>query len=208
MITSTGTPFSRISGFDTNMDGTPGPGAPVPGLSIASPGTVAHLTSELDAFEQTKVIGAGAAPSLSVSAPIDLPTLVAQLKNIANVVLTNNMYANFNFGDGPAGTANITLREGDLDFAGTSQGAGILVVTGDLNMKGDFRFDGVIVVLGEVSNSAGTAAVYGSILQGAAGGEIDTRGTFDLFYSSQAINLANSLSGRYVAFNGWQELSK
>ena len=35
-----------------------------------------------------------------------------------------------------------------------------------------------------------------------------TRGTLDVRYSSEALSLANSLGGRYVSFNGWQELER
>ena len=158
--------------------------------------------------EQTKVVGPGGPPSLGTADPIDITTLVAQLRNSANLILTSNMYASYSFGDGGAGTANITYRDGNVTFAGNSTGAGVLVVTGDLEMKGTFRFDGVIIVLGKILNSAGNATIYGSILQGPAGGKLEAKGTLDINYSSEAINLANNVSGQYVAFNGWQELSR
>ena len=201
-----GTPL--ISGTDTNINGTPGSGVDVPGFAIAPPGTIAHLLSELSPSEQTKVVGPGGPPSLGLATAVDVPGLAVQLQNMANIVLTSDQYASFDFGDGSAGTANITYRNGDVTFAGNTRGAGILIVTGDLEMKGNFRFDGVIIVLGKVDNSAGTARVYGSILQGPSGGNFEAKGTFDLRYSSEAITLANSVSGRYVALNGWQEISR
>ena len=197
----------RISGLNKNIDGTLAGGGDLPGLSTAPPGTVAQLSSELTGSEPGKVVGSTPSPSLAVSAPIDVPTLVAQVANIADLVLTNSNYASYDFGDGAAGVATIAYRDGDVTFGGNTTGAGILVVTGDLQLKGNFRYDGVIIVLGEVSNSAGTSQVYGSILQGPNGGVLDLRGTVDLHYSAEAINLANSISGQYVAFNGWQELS-
>ncbi len=200
-----GTPV--ISGIDVEMDGTAGSGPDVPGIAIAPPGTLAHLTSELSG-EEAYVVGPGGPPSIGLANAVDLPTLVAQLQNIANVVLTNSQYSSFSFGDGPAGVANVTYRNGNVRFAGNTTGAGILVVTGDLELRGNFRFDGVIIVLGEIDNSAGTADVFGSVLQGPSGGRLQLRGTSEFHYSSQAINLANSLAGQSVAFNGWQELSR
>jgi hypothetical protein len=197
-----GTP--KITGANTKVDGTADVGS-VPGLTIAAPGTVAYLNSELTPAELSKISGT---PTLAVGPVLDIPTIVAQVKNIANLVLTSDKYSAYNFGDASAGTANITYREGNLQLAGNSRGAGILVVAGDLEMKGTFRFDGVIIVLGQVYNSAGSAAVYGSLVQGPAGGSIVTKGTFDLYYSTEAIAVANSVSGRYVSFNGWQELSR
>ena len=197
-----------ISGNNLKINGGNGSGPDVPALSIAAPGTVAHLLSELSPTEQTKVVGPGGPPSLGTADAIDLTTLVAQLRNSANLILTSNMYPSYSFGDGGTGTANITYRDGNVTFSGTSSGAGVLVVTGDLEMMGTFRFDGVIIVLGKILNSAGTASVYGSILQGPTGGTLEAKGTLDIHYSSEAISLANNVSGQYVAFNGWQELSQ
>ena len=205
-IQLSGTPL--ISGLDKNMDGSPGPGPDVPGFSVAPPGSVASLLSVLTPSEQGKIKGSGGTPSLGVASSMDLTTMVDQIKNMANIVLTSNKYTTYKFGDGPGGTANIIYRDGDVQFAGNSQGAGILVVTGDLEMKGNFRFDGVIIVLGKFENSAGTARVNGAIVMGPSSVLVQGKGTLDVQYSSDAINLANSMSGAYVSFNGWQEISR
>jgi hypothetical protein len=201
-----GTPL--ITGDDTDVDGGAGSGPDVPGIAIAPPGTVAYLDSELTGSEPSKVQGLGPSPSLGVAATIDIATLVAQIQNVANLVLTSDQYSDYSFGDASAGTTTITYRNGNVKFAGDTRGAGILVVTGNLTMVGNFRYDGVIIVLGKIENSAGTAQVYGSILQGPAGGEITLKGTADLRYSSEAIALANSAAGGYVSFIGWQELAR
>lgn len=201
-----GTPL--IDGNDHDIDGSAGPGPDGPGLAIAPPGTVAHLDSELTPSEESKVVGVGASPSIALGPVIDVATLVTQMSNIANIVLTNSSYSSFGFGDASLGQANITYRNGDVRFQGNTRGSGILVVTGDLEVKGNFRFDGVVIVLGEIANSAGTAMISGAILQGPSGGLLELKGTADLRYSSEAIALANSMSGGYVSFNGWQELAR
>jgi hypothetical protein len=201
-----GTPL--ITGNDTNINGGAGPGPNVPGIAIAPPGTVSHLDSELTGSERTKVQGIGPSPSLGVATAIDIPTLVAQIQNVANLVLTSDQYSSFTFGDASADTTKIAYRNGNVKFAGNTRGAGILVVTGNLTVVGNFRYDGVIIVLGEIDNSAGTAQIYGSILQGPAGGAITFKGTADVRYSSEAVALANSASGAYVSFIGWQELAR
>jgi hypothetical protein len=185
--------------------------AAVAGMSIEDPGTVAHLNSELTGSEPMQVTGIGGVTPNTAEAMIkvDLTVLVAQLQNAANIVLTSDSYSAYNFGDGPAGISNITYREGDVKFAGNSQGAGILVVTGDLEVTGNFRFDGVIIVLGSLLNSAGTALIHGSIIQGPSGSQIQGKGNLTVQYSSAAVELANNSGAtRYVAFNGWQELSR
>ena len=201
-----GTPL--VSGENKDIDGGSGSGPDLPGLAIMPPGTVAHLLSELSPTEETQVVGVGGPPSVGTAASVDLATLVAQIQNIADLVLTSTMYANFDFGDGSAGTAKITYRNGNVTFAGTSRGAGILVVTGNLYMTGTFRFDGVIIVLGKIVNSAGTAQVYGAMVQGPTAGVFENKGTLDVHYSAEAVGLANSVSGRYVSFIGWQELAR
>jgi len=206
LIKLNGTPF--VSGNNKDIDGSAGSGPDVPGLAITLPGTVAHLLSELSPSEESQVVGAGGTPSVATATTVDLTTLITQIKNIADLVLTSTMYADFDFGDGSAGTAKITYRNGDVTFAGNSRGAGILVVSGDLYMKGTFRFDGVIIVLGKIVNSAGTAEIYGAMLQGPTAGLLETKGTMDVHYSAEAVALANSVSGRYVSFIGWQELAR
>jgi len=204
-----GTPV--VTGDDTDVDGGGGSGPDVPGLAIAPPGDVAHLDSELTGSERTAVQGVGPSPSLGVATAIDVPSLVTQIQNVANLILTSDQYSSFDFGDAsalPVPTTTIAYRNGNVKFAGNSRGAGILVVTGNLTITGNFRYDGVIIVLGKVDNSAGTAQVYGSIVQGPNGGAITFKGTADVRYSSEAIDLANSASGAYVAFIGWQELAR
>ena len=198
---------SLVSGFDILMDGTP-TGKDVPAISITPPGTTADLLAELNGSEQPKVVGFGGTPSLATTPFLDLVSAAALLQNIANLVLTSDKYASFNFGDGPGGVANITYREGDVMFNGNTQGAGILVVTGNLRMLGNFRFDGVVIVLGDVRNSAGTAEVYGAILQGPGASIVQGKGNLMVRYCEEAIGLSNATSGDYVAFNGWQELAK
>jgi hypothetical protein len=200
-----GTPM--ISGDDVTMAGVP-TGAQVPGLAIATPATTATLSAELTGAEPSKVTGLGGAPSLGTIPPLDLNTLVAQLQNVADIVLTSSKYSAYNFGNGQAGITHIAYRNGNVEFKGGSQGAGILLITGNLTLSGNFRFDGVIIVLGSVVNSAGTTDVYGAILQGEGGSLVETKGTLNVHYSSEAIALANTMANRYVSFNGWQELAQ
>lgn len=197
----------RFSGFNRKMDGSLVGTGDQPGLAIGPPGTVAHLASELSVPEASQVVGSGGTPSLGTSPTVDVASMVAQVKNSADIVLTSATGSDLSFGNGLLGQKHVTYREGNLMLNGTSQGAGVLVVTGDLTLNGTFRFDGVIIVLGKI-RAIGTAQVYGSIVQGPSGGEIWSRGTFDVHYSTAALALANSLGGYTVSYNGWQELSR
>ena len=68
--------------------------------------------------------------------------------------------------------------------------------------------DGIVVVMGDVRMGAGTAQIFGGLVQGPKGEFLGNRGTLDVRYSSQGIGLANSVAGAYMAFNGWQELAR
>jgi hypothetical protein len=201
-----GTP--RIDGNNWNLNGTPGdPGLSQVGVSIMQPGTTAQLQSHLSSSEDSMILGRGGPPSLGTGPSFNVPELAADARNIANLVLTNGTYASYSFGNAPAGTGYVTYRDGDVHFAGNTRGAGILVVTGNLTVTGNFRFDGVVIVLGSFECGAGTADIYGAVVMGPASGMVRNGGTFRLRYSDEAIRFANRMGGRYVAFNGWQELA-
>jgi len=194
---------SLVSGLDVNMDGSTGPTNGW-GLAIESPGTVSHLDAELDSSEEAQVDGQGGAPSLGASGTIDFPALSATLENVADTVLTGDKYSRL-----VAGTRSqpsITYRNGDVRISGNSTGAGILIVNGDLIIAGTFRFDGIVLVAGNIEKAAGTADIYGSVVTGPATKQILATGTLNVRYSTEAIALANSASGRFVTYNGWQEL--
>jgi len=49
--------------------------------------------------------------------------------------------------------------------------------------------------------------VHGGVVQGPASLQLILTGTIDARYSEAGVDLASALTGRYVAFNGWQEIS-
>jgi hypothetical protein len=201
----------RIDGHDTNVDGTAGPGPDEAGLAITDPGTTADLLGELTGGEPNKVDGDGGTPSLDVAAAFDFAELVTQIRKNANLVLTEPLYSTFDFGDGTNGDTTIAVREGDLMFDGISTGAGILLVTGNLEIAGTFRYDGLVIVLGDIINSSGTASIYGAIAQGPAGTRVELQGNSRLYYSSEAVELAEDAyrlaAGGPYYMTGWQETS-
>jgi hypothetical protein len=206
-IRLSGTP--RLDGNNYNLDGTPGdPALSQNGLSIMQPGSIGDLQGHLSSGESSLVLGTSGPPSLGTTPAFDVAALAAMARNWANLVLTNNSYSSFDFGNASAGTGVVAYRDGDVRFAGNSQGAGLLVVTGDLVVTGNFRFDGVVVVLGSLRAGAGTVDINGAMVLGPDAAELRATGTFRLHYCDDAIRLANRVAGRYVAFNGWQELAR
>jgi hypothetical protein len=201
---------ARVDGRNyTTAGGLVGAGN-MPGMLIADPGTAANLLATMSPGEQNKVVGATPTPSLGSTNSYDqakVNELVVQAHNAAQVVLTNPVVASNKTYGTVAGPQYVVYREGDIRIQGTINGAGLLVVNGNLTITGTMNWYGVVVVTGRLICSAGTAALYGGLVLGGAGDDFDLRGTADVRYSSQAIDLALRLTGRYVAFNGWQELS-
>lgn len=180
----------------------------VPALAIFQPGTVAQLSATLSGAEASRLDGPGGPPSMGTVPALDLNDIVSVVQNVADIVLTSSSYSGLNFGDAATNDPRITYRAGNVRINGTSRGAGILVVTGNLEVLGDFEFDGLIIVLGNIVNSSGSARIRGAMVQGPTATYVDVRGNFDLQYSTAALDLANTHTGLYVAFNGWQELRR
>ena len=72
----------------------------------------------MDAKEQSKVTGLGGTPSLGVAPWEDLASVIAEVQNTANIVLTNSKYTKGDWGDGAAGRTNVIYRKGDLEVGG------------------------------------------------------------------------------------------
>lgn len=176
------------------------------GMAITPPATTAEMLASLTVAEQAQIVGLGGAPSLGTAAAPDLGLILGEARNAANFVITNGIVPNGNYGS-PSGSSYIVYREGNLKITGNSTGSGLLVVNGDLTVVGTMTWYGVVVVTGQLNCGAGTANIVGGILLGPACSDIDLRGTADLQYSQEAIDLARNLTGRYVAFNGWQEIT-
>jgi hypothetical protein len=162
----------------------------------------------MTAGEQGQVRGDTPSPSIDISTtygPTQVAEVVAQARNAAQIVVTNSRVASVTYGT-VAGPQYIVYREGDMRITGNSTGAGLLVVNGDLEIVGTMRWYGVVIVTGNFRCGAGTAQIHGATVIGEQGGDFDLRGTADLRFSREAIDLAVRLTGRYVAFNGWQEI--
>jgi hypothetical protein len=134
-----------------------------------------------------------------------------QLNDIAGVILTrpgvvtntdNNVNGNATFGTTEApqityfpGGNGVTIRGN-----GNASGAGILIVEGDLTIQGSFDFKGLVIVRGRTlvttsdeTTVTGNATVYGSIWTDDL--NLSVGGSAIVYYSSQALALANEVGG-------------
>lgn len=192
---------SRIDGHNHRLDGSRVGSGDTFGIGTTPPVTPAHVLAELSLAEAGRVDGLGGPPSVGEVPPLAVADLVDDARNAANWSLTNDRYGGL-----PAGPA-IYYRAGDLTLHGNLEATGLLVITGTLRVTGRVTFRGVIVVLGEIEGH-GTIEVLGALVGGPSTPGFRITGTADLRYSTEAIEVARRTTGRYVAYNGWQELPR
>jgi hypothetical protein len=209
-ITINGSP--TLSGKNYTVAGALVGSGDQPGITIEAPGTTANITGLLTAGEGSHVTGSTAAPSVAAGNTYTAATfngIVQQARNAAQIVIVNGQVnANTTYGSPAAnGTHYIVYRNGDLKINGNMSGAGLLVVNGNLTITGTMTWKGVVLVTGNIDAANGTASVYGGIVMGPGGSTIKMKGTADIRYSAAAIDYATRLTGRYVALNGWQEVT-
>ena len=175
------------------------------GIAITPPGDEDDLDDEINGSEDAKVLGTGGSPSIGEAPDLDVQQIVDFARNSASVVITNTNVSAVTYGSAAAPV--VAYREGDVRIQGNSQGWGLLVVNGTLRIAGTFNWYGVIVCTGTIDCGSGTARVHGGMLQGPSSLALTLTGTIDARYSEAGVDLASALTGRYVAFNGWQEIS-
>jgi hypothetical protein len=181
------------------------------GISIETPAPTTRITSLLTGGEASHVTGLTAAPSVGSSSNYTATafnSVVNQARNAAQIVITNGLVnSNTTYGNATTGPQYIVYRNGDLKINGNMSGAGLLVINGNLTISGTMTWKGVVLVTGNIDAANGNASVYGGIVMGPGGSSIKMKGTADIRYSAAAIDLATRLTGRYVALNGWQEIT-
>lgn len=218
-----------VSGFDRNVDASPGSAPARPAFALITSEAASAVQAILTPGQQTRVLGAGATPSIEVvsNAPTSdsLQRLKLQLASQADRVFINPGTISQNLlGDNAAG--QVTIIKGDpsadlnqgLDTAsdatleGTGHGSGVLVVTGQLTLRGSYRFDGVVILVGDGSRLTleGNAAIFGSVLianrtarnSGRAGFAMKERA--QLHFSQEALRGAGRLLS--ATLRVWQEM--
>ncbi len=201
---------SVIDGADKNIDGSPGPEPDMWGAAAAPPGTAADLLSNFSGASQGDVTGIGPNPSFGeASAPIDLPTLEAEIIASATVVLTSSAYSGQTWGDASIGDWEVVDRNGNVAFNGNTPGAGIRLVLGSMHAGEDFRWDGIVIVDGNgVISLEDDATIYGALILGPNVPELHMEDTPRVQYSSEAVAGASGIAPGtgQILLSGWQEV--
>ena len=139
----------------------------------------------------------------------DYNALWNQLLPMANYSFSGaTSFTNSNPSYGSFTDPKITAVNGNLSCGGGWTGGGILIVNGNLNLVGACEFTGIVICLGDVTLGGGgpadVAHVLGGLLyQGTVVNNSSLGGSADVYYSSQAVNAAQSLSPYTLAW--WRE---
>jgi len=199
-----------ISGYDTNVDGTPGSKPPGWGISTTDAATVTEITNDtttdggLTAQQMDNVIGVGGDPSVGATTEMTpSPTEIADafLQSPHTELVGNQFTGNETWGtDANPQITRITPGKDNkvITIAGNVTGTGVLIIDGPVDIQGTIDFHGLIIARGRVEIALlGTATIHGSIYiakQDAAdgGSELDVRGNASVYYSSQALSWINN----------------
>jgi hypothetical protein len=159
--------------------------------------------SSLNASQQARVQGAGVSPSVQLDATMDADAL----QTFFDAIIANpdEYYAGDHTatGEGSLGTPGnpkVIVVDGVLDVRNAT-GAGILIITesGQLDARGNFdNYQGLILIQGSADMTRGNINIYGAMMFGGDNPslqiDIDFRGNVNIHYSSQALEVAQSLA--------------
>ena len=206
--TFTGNAF-QVDGNDHNYTGGLGPGGPVPGISTRNDTNTQEAINSLSAVQKDNVTGYGysngppivpsvftspAAPSVAM-----LNAMIADILAKPRPPDDNSTQINGNATYGTTAAPQITHFTGNggvtIKANGNASGAGIMIVEGNLTIQGNFNFKGLILVRGttQVTDFTGNCTIYGSVWTQDI--QLQVAGSAIVDYSTQALALANQVSG-------------
>ena len=190
-----------ISGVDTNIDGTPGPGPDMAAFTLATPQDSANLAAD-SAFL------VGSPPSEVRPPDTSAPTvqeLITHYATIADITLSGGPYVNITWGTET--NPVVVYSDAWTRLEGSTTGYGILAIDGSLKMENNTRWYGIVLVNNTDSlaafNAEGTPEIYGSLMLTADSTTNATmEGSASLYYSTEAIGIATSAFTAASAGNG------
>lgn len=198
-----------INGNDTNPDGSPGSGAPMPGVSVDSPNDSAYIVNTLKSKITEDIKGLGGAPSVqTINDVLDWNEVTQNLIFAADITVPGGTYTDaMEFGT--PSSPKITYITGNVTLSGKCDGDGIMIINGNVNMAGQFTYRGIIIVYGQSTidtKIAGNGGIYGSTILVGSSVNIQATGNASFYYSSQAIQNANDnlKSSRFKIVSWWE----
>jgi len=203
-----------VDGNDRNYTGGAGPALPVPGISTRNDTNTQATIASLSEQQRDNVTGlayaAGPPITTSVSTSPSAPSIaqlnqiIADLDALPGVVKSSDKFLSKKQSFGTANAPEITHYTSTdgltIKGNGDADGAGILIIDGDLTLEGNLTFKGLVIVRGgtivkkdTTTQASGNATLYGSLWTTSM--DLVVSGSAIVQYSSQALGLANQVSG-------------
>jgi hypothetical protein len=199
----------EIDGNDRNIDDTPGPEAPLPGIAVDDASDSAYVINNLKPKIANNIEGLGGDPSVhSVIDTTDWMEITQNLIFAADYTLPTGSYSTGTI-LGTYAEPKITFVNGNVHFSGTASGSGIMIINGNVTMSGQFTYYGMVIVYGQSSietQIVGNGGIYGSAVLVGNNVDIQATGNSSFYYSSQSINNAklNLKSSRFTILSWWE----
>jgi hypothetical protein len=204
-----------VSGFDHRRTDAPheatGPEAPVPALAASNANAEEFLRRHLSDAAAHQLVGAGDAPSIATTAPLDLAAYATTIARLPTRVGLPAIIAGESAALGTAEAPLISFADGDLTVSGQLTGTGVLVIRGTFHVSGAVVFSGLVLAMGGVVCEPGSSVTVMGAFWHAPGtdGRLQLRGRGALMYSSSALASVDGafpeLLPHAVVVAGWQE---
>ena len=184
----------------------------IPGASptpaVLCEGTTSDVT--ISGGQEDNVSGLGGNASVQQSAfTYDFNALWSKFSAMADNSYTGDQaWAGSTPAFGSLNDPKVTVVNGNLNTTAMWTGGGILVVNGNLDMRGGSQFTGIVIVMGDMDLAGGGPAdqahiVGGILYQSTVVDASRVRGSADVFFSTEAINAAQTLAKYTLAW--WRE---
>ncbi|TAK63839.1 MAG: hypothetical protein EPO24_03795 [Bacteroidetes bacterium] len=187
----------RITGEDYKMNGTRGnPAKDTIGVATKTAADSAAVAP--DAANIT-----GDPYKIKVAPPDDPSAYINEYIAMADYVFPNGSSNNGTYGS--AAMPVIGYAKGEVKFGGNGKFYGVLVINGSIDFTGTFDIYGLVLCYGSdiqisVSTSSGNPSLYGGlIMSGAPGSKFSLKGTPQLLYSTEALEMAKYI-GKMQAY--------
>jgi hypothetical protein len=216
-----------INGNSTKIDGNDygalstlpnGTGADEHGIAVS---TDASKQSWLNLFKQPNMKNkkdaiSGVAPSPDVENLGDLPPITDMVElyeqgatlivdgdnNISGAEEVTPLMDTW----GTPSAPEIVVIKNTVSIQGNVSGCGVLIIEGNLELKGNFEWQGIVIVKGNFTVGIGSAEIWGAMVieNPNATVSVQTSGSFDLRYSTEAISFVRNAI--IVFRDSWEEL--
>jgi len=192
-----------VSGLDHDLNGNAtSSGEDRHGIAATDEAARQSILDELSSNQEAKVTGQDPAPDIAVAAPgLDVEALVDVLLSRADLITLDADPGNQIVGSPSLPT--VAYAPDGLDVQGNFEGYGILVVESTFEEATEFRgnasWTGLVIVRGvdgaqAAFDMSGSVEVIGAVvLHSDTGAVLDVGGSSSIRYSSEALQLAQSL---------------